>query len=75
MKNNELYVFFLKRLKRYKKQLNQLHEQKVNALSVGEERRLLLEFEKMEARLTELREIFDHFELTPRSVKEKEEQI
>lgn len=75
MKNNELYVFFLKRLKRHKKQLNQIHEQKINALSVGEERKLLLEFEKMEARLTELREIFDHFELTPRSVKEKQEQL
>lgn len=73
MENNELYVFFLKRLKRYKKQLNQLHEEKVKALSVGEERRLLLEYEKMEARLTELREIFDHFELKPKSVKEKEQ--
>lgn len=75
MKNNELYIFFLKRLKRYRKQLNQLQEEKINALSVGKEREIFMEVTKMEARITELREIFDHFELMPKSVKEKHKEI
>ena len=73
MENDKLYYFFLKRMKRYQKQLNQLHEDKINALSVGKEREIFMEITKMESRITELREIFDHFELHPRPVKEKQE--
>lgn len=67
------YQFFIKRLKKYTKQLDLMYEDKVNAISVGKEREIFMEITKMEARLTELREMFYHFGLTPRSVKENEE--
>lgn len=69
------YHFFIKRLKKYTKQLDAMYEDKVNAISVGKEREIFMEITKMESRITELRDLFFHFELHPKAVKQKTEQI
>lgn len=69
--HDRLYHFFIKRLKKKKKELDVLYDLKRNAPGVAQEREYFMQITKQEAKITELREIFHFFGLFPKSVKEK----
>lgn len=71
MNHDKTYQFFIKRMKKKRSELKDLHEQKIHALSIGQEKELFMKITRCEAKIEELREVFDYFGLCPRCFKKK----
>jgi hypothetical protein len=69
MNHDKTYQFFIKRLKKKRSELKDLHSQKIQALSISQEKELFMKITECESKIEELLEMFDYFGMHPKPVK------